>query len=273
MSQFREILRELRPDVSYNLHSHTQFCDGRATMAEFAEAAVKARMSHYGFSPHSPINVPSTCNMSSAAVYEYIAEVERLRELHADAPTKFLVSMEIDYIGQEWGPAIDYFQELPLDYRIGSVHFIPDLHGGMCDIDGSPLNFARNLHEVFDDNLRYVVDKFYEQSMAMVEAGGFDIIGHLDKIGYNASTIDPEIEFQPWYQDHVEALINAVASKGLTAEINTKAYSKTGRFYPHQRHFKKLRDAGISVVVNSDAHYTELIEASRREAFEMFAGV
>lgn len=273
MSRFREIFRELRPEAPYNLHSHTQFCDGRATMAEFAEAAVKAGLSHYGFSPHSPINVASTCNMSKTAVHEYIAEVARLREIYADAPTQFLLSMEIDYTGPDWGPSIDYFQQLPLDYRIGSVHFIPDLHGGMCDIDGAPEHFARNLREVFDDNLRYVVDKFYEQSMAMVEAGGFDIIGHLDKIGYNASTIDPEIELKPWYQDHVNALIELVAAKGLTAEINTKAYARTGRFFPHQRHFTRLIDAGIPIVVNSDAHYTDLINASRREALDMLARI
>lgn len=273
MSRFREIFRELKAEVPYNLHSHTQFCDGRNTMAEFAEAAVRAGMSHYGFSPHSPVNVASTCNMSRTAVHEYIAEVNRLRELYSGAPTRFLMSMEIDYIGPEWGASIDYFQQLPLDYRIGSVHFIPDLHGGVCDIDGAPEHFARNLHEVFDDNLRYVVDKFYEQSMAMVEAGGFDIIGHLDKIGYNASTIDPEIESQPWYRNHVEELISAVAAKGLTAEINTKAYARTGRFFPHQRHFRRLMDAGIPMVVNSDAHYTELIDASRHEALEMLAGI
>lgn len=272
MSRFREIFRELKAEVPYNLHSHTQFCDGRNTMAEFAEAAVRAGMSHYGFSPHSPVNVASTCNMSRTAVHEYIAEVNRIRELYAGAPTQFLMSMEIDYIGPDWGPSIDYFQQLPLDYRIGSVHFIPDLHGGVCDIDGAPEHFARNLHEVFDGDLRYVVDKFYEQSIAMVEAGGFDIIGHLDKIGYNASTIDPEIEFQPWYRNHVEELISAVASKGLTAEINTKAYARTERFFPHQRHFRRLIDAGIPVVVNSDAHYTELIDASRHEAFDMLAG-
>lgn len=51
-------------DMLYNFHSHTQFCDGRATMAEFAAEAVAQGFTHYGFSPHSPVPIQSPCNMS-----------------------------------------------------------------------------------------------------------------------------------------------------------------------------------------------------------------
>ena len=39
---------------NYNLHSHTQFCDGRFTMEEMVKAAIDCGMEHYGFTPHSP---------------------------------------------------------------------------------------------------------------------------------------------------------------------------------------------------------------------------
>ena len=48
----------------YNLHSHTQFCDGHAPMEAMARAASDCGMLHYGFSPHSPICVESGANMS-----------------------------------------------------------------------------------------------------------------------------------------------------------------------------------------------------------------
>lgn len=36
---------------AYNLHSHTQFCDGHAPMADFAAYAASIGMKHYGFTP------------------------------------------------------------------------------------------------------------------------------------------------------------------------------------------------------------------------------
>lgn len=265
---FAEILSDISPDRPYNLHSHTQFCDGRATMAQFAAAAAAEGMTHYGFSPHSPIPVRSTCNMTKTAVLEYLAECQRLKEEYAGR-VKILASMEIDYLGEQWGPAIDYFRSLPLDYRIGSVHFIPNQQGVYYDIDGSPERFARYLAEGFGGDLRYVVDTYFAQSMAMVAAGGFDIIGHLDKIGYNASTVDPDILRCDWYEDKVRALIAAVAARGIAIEINTKARATTGRFFPDISLLPLVKASGAAIVVNSDAHYPNLISASRAEAIRL----
>ena len=72
---FKEIIGTTR---NYNFHSHTQFCDGRADMETMARAAVACGMEHYGFSPHSPLNIPSPCNMEASAVDEYLAEVRRI---------------------------------------------------------------------------------------------------------------------------------------------------------------------------------------------------
>lgn len=49
-------------------------------------------------------------------------------------------------------------------------------------------------------------------------------------------------------------------------EINTKAFAKRGCFFPDQEYFRLIRELGIPVVVNSDAHFPELINAGRLEA-------
>ncbi|MDE6268030.1 MAG: hypothetical protein K2M04_03005, partial [Muribaculaceae bacterium] len=51
ISSFSDLLEGSR---DYTLHSHTQFCDGRAPMEVMARAAADAGFSRYGFSPHSP---------------------------------------------------------------------------------------------------------------------------------------------------------------------------------------------------------------------------
>lgn len=252
----------------YNFHSHTQFCDGRASMEDFAREVVAQGFTHYGFSPHSPIPGESTCNMLKIDMPIYLNEVNRIKEKYGDKAT-FYASMEIDYLGEEWGPAHPYFQKLPLDYRIGSVHFIPSQKGEMIDVDGSYENFTAKMKRHFNGDIRYVVETFYHQSIAMVNTGGFDLIGHFDKISDNASHYCPGIEDEPWNQLLVTDLINAIIANKLTVEINTKAWKNHHRFFPHPRYWQRLIEAQVPIIINSDAHYPHLINANRPQALSL----
>ncbi len=279
--------KEIGSSRKYNFHTHTQFCDGKATMEDFVAAAVKEGMTHLGFSPHSPLAIESPCNMSRRSVPLYLAEVERLRREYGSR-CRLYAGMEIDYLDDSWGPHITYFRELPLDFRIGSVHFIPTKDGRMfVDVDGRPETFVRKLEQYFENDLRYVVSTFFRQSRRMILAGGFDVLGHLDKIGHNASVVRPGIEKEHWYRRLADELIDLVIERGITVEINTKAYSPTGsldnpghpaglpegcgRFFPSRRLISRLKAAGVPMIINSDAHLPELLDASRHEAFRLLA--
>ncbi len=266
-----DILKTLGQSRLYNLHSHTEFCDGRAQMQVFAAEAVYQGFTHYGFSPHSPVpdNLDSPCNMARRTVDAYLAEADILKQKYASSGTTFLTSMEIDYLGHHWGPAHDYFQTLPLDYRIGSVHFIASPEGKLIDIDGNSERFARNMHLHFHDDIRYVVEQYFSRSIELVRHGGFDIIGHFDKIGQNASSYAPGVEDQDWYTALADQLIQAIADAGIIAELNTKAFRDHSRFFPCRRNLRKAISLGIPFVVNSDAHVPALINASRDEAFAL----
>lgn len=252
----------------YTFHSHTEFCDGRAQMEAFAREAVKQGFSHYGFTPHSPIPIESPCNMTQASVPRFFAEVERIRREYGDR-CHFYAGMEIDYLGDDWGPASPYFATLPLDYSIGSVHFIPSQEGELVDIDGHFDSFSRKMNTYFHNDIRYVVETFYAQSHRMLDAGGFDIIGHLDKIGHNASHWQEGIENESWYRNLADGLIDHVIASGVTVEVNTKAKQDHNRVFPKERHIQHLINAHVPVIVNSDAHVPALINAGRHYALEM----
>ena len=263
----------------YNFHSHTQFCDGRESMARMAGQALACGMKHYGFTPHSPIPLPSSCNMSALAVPDYVAEFQRLKELYAGRLNLYL-SMEIDYLGDRWGATNPYFDTIPLDYRLSSVHFVSTPDGEReVDVDGRPQNFRAKMVEHFDNDIRYVVDSFYARTLAMIEKGGFDILGHFDKIGFNASSFSPGIENEPWYRRHIDNVIDAVRATDIIVEINTKAYpAPVGatpdqesvyepRLFPSPDVIRRLVSAGLPLVVNRDAHYSSRITAGRAAAF------
>ena len=254
----------------YNLHTHTQYCDGHAPMEEFVTEAIELGFTHLGFTPHSPVSVESPVNMTRGQVQEYFDEMERLRRAYGDRINLY-TSMEIDYVGVGDGPASDYFRQLPLDYRIGSVHFIPALNNPdeMVDIDGKFHGFKERMGKYFDHDIEYVVKTFYSQMMAMVDEGGFEIVGHMDKIGFNASQYRDGIDEEPWYDKLVIDLFENIMDHHMVIEINTKAWLQRNRFYPNLKYFGMLKRFNAPVVVNSDAHYPTLLNSGRLEAIKL----
>lgn len=253
----------------YNLHSHTEFCDGRATLLEMAEAAWRAGMEVWGISPHSPIGIESPCNMSREDVPRYIETASKAKEMFAGR-MEVLTSMEIDFVSPESGPHSEYFQKLPLDYRIGSVHFVPNQEGVLLDCDGKFPRFATYLKEGFKGDLRYVVETYFNQVLRMLECGGFEILGHFDKVIGNASVADPSLEDQEWYQSLIDETVRSAAEKKVIVEINTKSIFDKGRFFPAERFWSRLKKAGVPVAVNSDAHYPEKVNLGRTEALAIW---
>lgn len=256
--------------TKYNFHSHTQFCDGRDVMEHFVETAIEQGFQHYGFSPHAPIMVPSSCNMKHEDVDLYLDEVNRLKAKYANRIMLY-ASMEIDFI-DGYGPSHPFFQSLPLDYRIGSVHFIPSFINPdeYIDIDGRYENFKTKMSQFFNDDIEGVVRSYFKQSFKLIEGGGFDIIGHCDKIGFNANCHCPGIEDEPWYKKLLQSYFDSIIDLGYIVEINTKAWEQHHRLFPHSKHFAMLKKYNVPVLFNSDAHYPELINAGRNEAINLY---
>ncbi|WP_300965658.1 hypothetical protein [uncultured Muribaculum sp.] len=93
----------------------------------------------------------------------------------------------------------------------------------------------------------------------MVQTGGFDIIGHLDKIGNNASAFCPGIENEDWYKALSNHLVNTVTKSGIFVEYNTKALRPS-----HSAVVELLRNNAV-IAVNSDAHTAENVNLHRNE--------
>ena len=265
MSQLlHDIINSGKP---YNLHTHTQFCDGKESMERIAEKGIECGLAFLGFTPHSPIPICSPCNMQKEDVGKYFDEIKRLKEKSRENIT-ILASMEIDYLNRNVGAHIDYFQKMPLDYRLASVHFVPTQEGVYIDCDGSADRFKKNLHEYFHNDLRYVVEKYYEQVLTMIETGGFDLLGHFDKIAQNASTIDDEIEDYGWYVSLIEDVVRNARDRNLIIEINTKYFLEKNRFFPSTKWWNLLNENDL-IAINTDAHQSGKLLSGKEEATEL----
>ena len=250
-----------------NYHSHSLYCDGRANMEDFIHFALSEGFTSYGFSSHAPLPFSTVWTMDWDMMPNYLSEFNRLKAKY-EGQMELAIGLEIDYLNDENHPAMAHFQELPLDYRIGSVHMLYDASGEIVDIDVCAEVFKTIVDTHFNGDLRHVVELYYKRLFRMIELGGFDILGHADKIHFNAESYRPGVMDEAWYMALMNDYYSEIAQKGYIVEINTKAYHELGTFFPNERYFSLLLEKGIRVQVNSDSHYIERINSGRKEALE-----
>ena len=255
-----------------NYHSHCTFCDGRSIPEDFVKFAIAHGFRAYGFSSHSPLPFETSWNMSKDDMPEYLQEIERLRQKYKDQ-LEIYVSLEIDYLNETYNASIPYFQDLPLDYRISSIHYLPIskvlIESNMVCIDGSFKEYAHSVERYFGGDIRALVKRYYQSTMEMIEIGGFDIVGHMDKIYMNGQKYESLNIEATWYQELLESCLDLIKEKGVMVEINTKNLVKKNELYPHERFLSQLREKGIPVLVNSDCHYPDLVNDGRAAAFNL----
>ncbi|MDR1202826.1 MAG: histidinol-phosphatase [Tannerellaceae bacterium] len=255
-----------------NYHSHCTFCDGRSAPEDFVKFAVSKGFRAYGFSSHSPLPFETFWNMPVDDMPEYIAEINRLKEKYKDR-LEIYTGLEIDYLDGTYNPSIPYFQELPLDYRIGSVHFLPIANplseANMACIDGAFSNYKEAVDHHYSGDLRRLVKHFYDSTMQMVESGGIDIVGHIDKVYMNGENYRESLVAEKWYRDMFTACLDLIAEKGVMVEINTKILTSKNKTFPHLNYLPLLLERNIPVMVNSDCHTPDLVNDGRPEALTL----
>ncbi|WP_321330980.1 histidinol-phosphatase [uncultured Bacteroides sp.] len=255
-----------------NYHSHCSFCDGRAPLDDFLKAAIAQGFTSYGVSSHAPLPFSTRWTMEWEQMGHYLKECNRLKKKYAKQ-IELYCGLEIDYLNEESNPSIARFRELPLDYRIGSVHLLYDDNKEVVDIDCPQDVFRKLVDEHFGGDVVRVIHLYYDRLFRMVELGGFDILGHADKMHYNANSYRPGLLDEPWYNSLMHDYFSEVARRGYMVEINTKAYHQLGTFYPNERYWGMLKEFGIRVLVNSDAHYPERINNGRAEALQVLRNI
>lgn len=249
-----------------NYHTHSSYCDGLASIEDFVKEAIRQGFLSYGVSSHAPVPFDTRWNMRQERLPAYIEEVHSIKEKYRQY-IEIYCGLEIDYLGPEYNPSSPFFQELSLDYRIGSVHFLK-VGNEYVDIDTDPERFKETVFHYFDGDIRKLVEMYFETMMQMIDTGGFDFVGHADKVSMNASSFLPGITQKVWYKKRMREYFEFIAQKGCMIEINTKAWNSNRLFFPNREHFGLIRRLQIPVVVNADTHHPSLVNAGRFDALK-----
>jgi histidinol-phosphatase (PHP family) len=240
--------------VLSNFHSHTNYCDGTESVLTMAEEACILGFTQYGVSSHAPVPFPCTWTMQSDKLQNYIEDVEAVKLLLKDK-IEIYCGLEIDYIPETVGP-VDYRHLL--DYTVGSIHFVDQYEDGTeWEIDGSNTAFKKGLLEIFSNDAKKAIVRYFELTKEMIENDCPDIIGHLDKIliqNHKMNLADPN---EGWYKLEMEEVLDCVKKSGAILEVNTRGMYKgyTEEPYPNYNALKSAFQKKIPIIISSDCHH------------------
>jgi histidinol-phosphatase (PHP family) len=246
------------------LHTHCDFCDGAADIETMCRAAHGRGLASIGFSSHAPLPAnplipPTSWHMASDRLEAYAAAVRSAAARWAGRLEVYL-GLEIDFIAGVGGPADRRWQSLGLDYAIASVHYLVPPNGAPpFTVDGSAAEFAAGVRTGFGGDGEAAAAAYWAALRAMAEAGGFDVVGHLDlvkKHNADGAWFDPAGDS---YRTAALAALDAVAAAGLVVEANVGGMNRgfLAEPYPSPELMAACRARGIRMAVYADAHRPE----------------
>lgn len=229
-----------------NLHTHTTYSDGRHTVRENIESAIKKNMISIGFSDHSYTDFDLTYCIKKEAVASYIEEIKRLREEYADR-------IEV-YIGLELDGYSTLDNRGDFDYFIGDCHYVPT-PDGRRSVDNNERTFVEIGEKYFGGDYISFAKKYYETYAERIALIRPDVLGHFDlvtKFGY----IDQSL---PAYRAAaLEALVASLEVCPIV-EMNTGAIARGLRREPYPADFllDEIKARGGKIVLSSDSHHAD----------------
>ena len=221
-----------------------------------AEAAFEAGYSILGFSSHAPLPFDTTWNLKWPKLADYAATVRSLASYWKPRGMVILLGLEIDYIKNIASPKDKVYDVISPDFRLGSVHFVTGLSGDEFTVDESEDKFARHIASTTGGDASVIWKQYYANLIAMIENGGFDIIGHFDLVKKNNAQGKWFDEASKDYRDAAFAAVDRAAELGCIAEINTGglARGKTDSTYPSAAILKRMKESGLRLTIGDDAH-------------------
>jgi len=244
----------------FNLHTHTNFCDGATEPEAYILEAIKLGFFTLGFSSHAPVPFENRfAILNDKYLLEYTAEIRRLQKLYEGKLNVFL-SLEIDYIPGVTKKYSTFKNKAGLDYVIGGVHLVKNPNeDALWFIDGPRQEtYDEGLYNIFKNDIKFAVESYFGQIREMITTQKPDIVAHLDKIKmHNKNRFFNEDE--PWYEQQLLETLDVIAKAGTIVEVNTRGLYKgrSEELFPGKKALAMIKKMGIPITLNSDAHRPE----------------
>ncbi len=240
-------------------HLHTARCGhASGSMQAYLDTARKRGITEVGFADHVYLYwLPQAERDRSYAMAEeelpdYVETVLALQKQNPDMQVK--LGLEVDYIPGQESVAAKIISSLPLDYVIGSVHYLK----------GWSFDNEKYIAEYQKYDLLQLYEEYFAAVCAAAASGLFDIIAHVDlikKFGFR-----PRQNINYLYQKVAQTF----AASGVCVEVNTAGLRVPAReLYPAFALLQWLNKYHVPVTIGSDAHKPEQVAAGIEQAVQL----
>ncbi|GAB4342267.1 MAG: histidinol-phosphatase HisJ family protein [Flammeovirgaceae bacterium] len=240
-----------------NYHQHSHYCDGKHSPEEHIQAAIAQNVKILGFSSHSPVRFPSVWNMPLEKLDDYLFEIRQLKQKY-ESQIEIYTSLELDYIPHVIDLHTNYIQNACLDYTLCSIHYVDSFEDGKhWEIDGTHQIFLQGLEQIFQNNIKKAVKRYFQLTREMIQNSCPQVLGHLDKIKMQNKEGKLFSETETWYKDEIMQTLEFIKNKNVIVEVNTRGlYKKVStETYPSVWILKQIKAMNIPIMLNSDAHH------------------
>ena len=234
-----------------NLHTHTTYCDGKASPLEMVQAALTQGLTGLGFSGHSFTSFDDSYCMSREATAAYVDEIRNLQKEYQGRIPIYL-GIEQDYFAE---PA-----EYPYDFILGAVHYV-EKENRFWDVDWSEARFRMVVEQCFGGDYYAYAQAYYAQVAQLKRKTGCHIVAHLDLL---TKFNEGELLFCEGDRRYRDAAFSAIATlcrEDVLFELNTGAISRGYRSvpYPSAMLLREICRLGGQVILGSDSHIPDTL--------------
>lgn len=217
-------------------HMHSILSDGANTYEEMILSGIEKGLDEIGLTDHVCLKtVPWAVSHVDLPVMT--AQILELREKYSDR-INVKYGIEMDYFPGREDETGKLIRSLPLDYVIGSVHFIGD-----WNFDGD-----QSLYGKWSNDELYNI--YFELVQLAARSDLFDVIGHFDII--KKFRIYPESD----QNRLIENTLKVISENNLAVELNTGTLDHPcAEFSPGPAILAQCFYLNIPVTLASDAHH------------------
>jgi histidinol-phosphatase (PHP family) len=241
----------------FHLHTNLSF-DCKTAPEKIIEAAEKKGLSEICLTDHFDHN-------SDVKREHHVFSVEDYKRCILPATSKKIkVRHGVEFGLTEWNQQtlIELESNLPLDFVIGSVHYIDGY-----DPYEAPYWYGRTLSDNFSRYLEGVYNcvKVHDR---------FDVLGHINYVCKAPHNVTREPLRYKDYSDIVDEIMKILVSRGKGMEINSSGCDRVGEFLPSKEFLVRFRELGGEIVtIGSDAHDPSRVGQYTNEASEILKDV
>ncbi len=223
--------------VDYHIHTKAS-PDSSSTMDECIRKAIERKIDEIGFSDHmllreDPHRYPA---LPPERMPEHVREFFSFRD---QSELSVKLGIEMDFFPEEIDEIRRFIGSYPLDYVIGSVHYIGNW---LVDSSRQKDEFAnRDIDEIYEEYFR-IVRQLFDSRL-------FNILGHADLI--KIFGFKPRRDISDILRETAESARKAQ----ICVEINTAGLRRPcSEIYPSEKFLSLFREADVPITLGSDAH-------------------